>query len=153
MLLNGSWQLAAIPKSGWDSISKPYFKLSLIGKLLSLILGCLVFVYLRSQQRAIKTEDTLKTFEVLFSEIMDLAFVCDTQGKMLFVNNSLERLTGHKPEAFTGKSLAPLFDRENLEKEMAVYKNVLSGESMQFELTFKDTGIICEYNSFPLRDN
>lgn len=153
MLLNGSWQLAAIPKTGWDSAARPSFKLNLIGKLISLLLGCLVFVYLRSQQRAMKTEDTLKTFEILFSEIMDLAFVCDTQGNIIFVNKSLERLTGRKPEEFTGKSLAPLFDVENLEKAMAVYKNVLSGDAMQFELTFKDTGIICEYNSFPLRDN
>src|SRR3989339_904664 len=97
-------------------------------------------------------DDKLKTFEVLFSEIKDMAYICDTNGNIVFVNKSLEALAGHKPEEFTGKPFAPLFDEENLKKAVDNYTRTLKGENTEYELCFKDTGILCEYKNIPLRD-
>lgn len=99
-----------------------------------------------------KTNEELKIFKMLFSEIRDLAYICDTQGNILYVNKIFEKLTGHKPEEFFGKSFAPLFDEENLEKAKDIHVRAAKGESLQFELSFKDTGTICEYRNFHLRD-
>ena len=97
--------------------------------------------------------EELKIFKMLFSEIRDLAYICDTQGNILYVNKIFEKFTGHKPEEFFGKSFSPLFDEENLEKAMDAHTRTVKGESLQFELYFKNTGILCEYRNFQLRDN
>ncbi len=94
----------------------------------------------------------LKKYEMLISEINDLPYICDMQGNLLYVNHAFDKLTGRRREDFIGKSFAPLFDEEDQEKAMRFYQQTLQGESPQFELTFKDTGIICEYKNLPLRD-
>lgn len=99
-----------------------------------------------------KIHEELKIFKMLFSEIRDLAYICDTQGNILYVNKIFERFTGHKPEEFAGKPFSPLFDEENLKKAMDAHARSAKGESLQFELCFKDTGIVCEYRNFHLRD-
>ncbi|NUN23741.1 MAG: PAS domain S-box protein [Candidatus Jettenia caeni] len=99
-----------------------------------------------------QTEGRLKKYEILFSEIRDLAYICDTRGNILFVNKIFGILTGHKPEEFFGKPFAPLFDEENLKKAIDVCTRTVKGESLLFELSFRDTGRVCEYKNFPLRD-
>ena len=89
---------------------------------------------------------------MLFDNISDLAYICDTKGNVLFLNRVFEKLSGHKPEQFIGKSFAPLFDEENLKKAMDLYIRTLKGESLKQEVCFKDTGILCEYKNIPLRD-
>lgn len=99
-----------------------------------------------------RAEEKLRKYEALFSEANDLAYICDRNGNILFVNKIFERLTGHRPEEFMGKSLAPLFDENNLKKATGYYRRTLKGEGPQFELYFKDTGILCEYKNIPSRD-
>lgn len=99
-----------------------------------------------------RADEKLRKYEILFSEIRDLAYVCDPQGTIIFLNKIFEKFTNRKPEEFMGKSFGPLFDEENLKKAKAIRARTLLGESLQFELTFKDTGIVCEYKNFPLRD-
>ncbi len=99
-----------------------------------------------------KARGELKKYEILVSEITDLPYICDNKGNILFVNHIFEKLTGHKLDEFLGKSFAPLYDEENLEKAMDVYTRTLRGESPQYELYFKDTGVLCEYKNLPLRD-
>ncbi|MDN3513682.1 MAG: PAS domain S-box protein [Candidatus Brocadia sp.] len=99
-----------------------------------------------------KMLEELKLFKILFSEMRDLAYVCDTNGNILYVNKIFEQFTGHKPEEFYGKPFAPLFDEENLKKALDAHTRTIQGESLQFELYFKDTGVICEYRNFQLRD-
>ena len=99
-----------------------------------------------------RTQERLEKYGILFSEITDLAYIYDTKGNILFVNKVFEKLTGHKPESFFGKSFAPLFDEENQKKATDVYTRTLKGESPQYELYFKDTGILCEYKNIPLKD-
>ncbi|MBI5642996.1 MAG: sigma 54-interacting transcriptional regulator [Deltaproteobacteria bacterium] len=94
----------------------------------------------------------LKKFEALFYGINDLAYICDTEGIILFVNQRLTKYSGHKPEEFSGKPFAPLFDEENLKKAIEVYTRTLKGESPEYELYFKDTGVLCEYKNVPFRN-
>ncbi|MFV1976786.1 MAG: PAS domain S-box protein, partial [Candidatus Scalindua sp.] len=99
-----------------------------------------------------EAEDMLEKYKILINNTSDLAYVCDEEGNVLFVNNAFEELTGHKPEEFIGKQFAPLFDEENLKKAMELYTKTLEGNSLKREVSYKDTGITCEYNNMPLRD-
>jgi len=109
--------------------------------------------YQAMYQAVQEREDTLSKYKLLFDNISDLAYICDDKGKILFANNMLETIAGHKPEEMIGKPFAPLFDEQNLAKAMDVYQRTLQGESLGFELVFKDTGILCEYNNIPFRDD
>jgi PAS domain S-box-containing protein len=97
-------------------------------------------------------EGDLEKYGLLFDNISDLAYICDTEGNILFLNRVFEELSGHKPEQFIGKSFAPLFDEENLKKAMDLYTRTLKGEILKREVCFKDTGVLCEYKNKPLRD-
>ena len=97
-------------------------------------------------------EEKLQIYGILFDNISDLAYICDTEGKILFLNKVFEKLSGHKPEEFIGKSFAPLFDGDDLKKAMNLYARTLQGESRQEEVCFNDTGVLCEYKSLPLWD-
>lgn len=94
----------------------------------------------------------LKKFEALFLSINDLAYICDAAGNILFVNRELERYSGRKPEEFIGKPFAPLFDEDDLKKAVDAYTRTLKGESPEYELRFKETGVLCEYKNVPFRD-
>jgi diguanylate cyclase (GGDEF)-like protein/PAS domain S-box-containing protein len=99
-----------------------------------------------------RKEEELMEYGVLFSEVSDLTYICDAKGNIVFVNKIFEKLTGRKQEEFIGKPFEPLFDEENLKKAMDAYSRTLQGESPQYELYFKDTGILCEYKNMPIRD-
>lgn len=100
-----------------------------------------------------KAREELKKYEILISEITDLPYIYDTNGNILFVNHMFDKLTGRKREEFIGKPFAPLFDDKNLKKAVDVYRKTLKGESPQYELYFKDTGVLCEYKNLPLRND
>jgi len=99
-----------------------------------------------------RTEKELRKYKTLFSKIHDLAYICDNKGNILYINETFERFTGYKVKEFIGKPFAPLFDAENQQIAQENYARTLAGESPQFELTFKDTGIICEYINHQLKD-
>ncbi len=106
----------------------------------------------RDMTEHVQAEEELKKYKILFDNITDLAYICDTKGNVLYVNKVFQKLSGHKPEEFIGKSFAPLFDGENLKKAMELYTRTLKGETPRQEVYFKDTGILCEYKNLPLRD-
>jgi PAS domain S-box-containing protein len=97
-------------------------------------------------------EEKLQIYGILFDNVSDLAYICDTEGKILFLNKVFEKLSGCKLEEFIGKSFAPLFDGEDLKRATNLYVRTLKGESPQEEVYFKDTGVLCEYKSLPLRN-
>ena len=97
-------------------------------------------------------EQNLDNYKMLFDNISDLAYIFDDKGNILYMNKTFARLTGKRTEDFIGRPFAPLFDEENLKSALENYIMTLDGESPQFELRFKDTGILCEYKSMPLRD-
>lgn len=94
-----------------------------------------------------------KLYEMLFDNTLDLCYICDAEGNILFVNKVFEELTGHKTDEFMGKPFATLFDEENLTKAMELYTGTLQGKTLQSEIAFKDTGVLCEYKNMPLKDD
>ena len=90
--------------------------------------------------------------KALFTEIDDLLYVCDAEGRILYVNTVFKKLSGHEPEAFIGKSFKPLFDNNDGKRAMDVYTRTLQGETPEYVLCFRDTGIMCEFKNVPWRD-
>ncbi len=91
-------------------------------------------------------------YKALFTEIADLLYICDAEGRILYVNPVFKKLSGHEPEAFIGKSFKPLFDNNDGKRAMDVYTRTLQGETPEYVLCFRDTGIVCEFKNVPWRD-
>ncbi len=89
---------------------------------------------------------------LLLSDVTDLTYIYDTNGNILFVNKIFEKFTGQRPEEYYGKPFVSLFNEEDQKKVMDAFTKTLKGESAQYELCFKNTGILCEYKNFPLRN-
>ena len=89
---------------------------------------------------------------LLLSDVTDLTYIYDAEGNVLFVNKIFEKFTGHRPEEFYGKPFVTLFNDEDRKKVMDAYAKTLKGECSQYELYFKNTGVLCEYRNFPLRN-
>ena len=105
----------------------------------------------RDKQRVHDNFD-IDHLNALLGNISDLAYICDDKGNILFINNVFEKMTSHKPEEFILKSFAPLFDEENLKKATDAYQRTLKGKNTVFEVSFKDTGILCAYSNIPFKD-
>ena len=90
--------------------------------------------------------------KLLLSDVTDLTYIYDTNGNILFVNKIFEKVTGQRPEEYYGKPFVSLFNEEDQKKIMDTFTKTLKGESTQYELCFKNTGIVCEYKNFPLRN-
>src|SRR5574337_704541 len=122
----------------------------------------LIKEYLKRRQKAGELElfkqehknayEVLKRFSVLLSGILDLAYICDADGNIIYVNEAFERLTGKSVEDFIGKPFAPLFDERCLKTADDARQRTLDGEATQCELFFKDTGALCEFRNTPMRD-
>ena len=95
-----------------------------------------------------KMENALKKYRVLFDNISDLAYICDTEGNIVFVNKVFEELTSHKVEEFLGKPFAPLFDDENLTKAIDLYTRTLKGENAKLTVTILIRSLI-QIGPFP----
>lgn len=91
--------------------------------------------------------------KILIKNNSDLVFICDNQTNIMHVNSAFKKLTGYNPAKFIGKSFAPLFDKDNLKIAMQNYEKTLNGESSNYTLTFKDSKVICEFDSLPLRNS
>ncbi len=97
-------------------------------------------------------EDELKKYGILFDNISDLAYIFNREGIILFVNKAFEKISGYKSEKLIGKTFLSLFEDANLEKAKDLFSRTLKGENPQKEISFKDTGILCEYKNVPLRN-
>jgi len=93
-----------------------------------------------------------ETTRLLLSDVTDLTYIYDTNGNILFVNKIFEKFTGQRPEEYYGKPFVSLFNDEDQKIVVDAFTKTLKGESAQYELCFKNTGILCEYKNFPLRN-
>ena len=89
---------------------------------------------------------------LLLSDVTDLTYIYDTNGNILFVNKIFEKFTGQRPEEYYGKPFVSLFNEEDQKIVGDAFTKTLKGEGAQYELCFKNTGILCEYKNFPLRN-
>jgi len=88
-----------------------------------------------------------------FSEITDLAYVYDTDGNILFVNDVVEKFTGLRAEEYRGRSFVTLFHNSQPNKSMAAFTKVLQGASQKYEVYFYNTKVFCECKNHPVRDD
>ena len=93
-----------------------------------------------------------ESMRMMLSEAADMACVFDTNGSVLFVNKIFEKYAGCRPEEYQGKSCLSLYGYADQKKAQDAYTRALKGETVQYELTFRNTGIVCEYKNFPLRN-
>ena len=104
-----------------------------------------------SEALAIRQKE-FRDYELLFSGIGDLAYICDTGGRILYINKAFEKLSGRKVSEFMGRPFAPLFDGEDLKKAIDNYTRTLRGESPVYEIRFKETGTLCQFKNRPIED-
>ena len=69
------------------------------------------FVHIEKISKELETVKALnKEMTAIFNSSDDSIWITDGQGKVLNVNQALERLTGYKAEAFVGKTMQELID-------------------------------------------
>ena len=106
----------------------------------------------RNDIRRREAEESLQNYKIIFDNMTDIAYMLDNEGLILYLNEPFEKLSGFKVEEFVGRSFAPLFEGKDLERAMEAFKKTIGGEALTFELEFKESGIVCEYTSMPLKD-
>ncbi|MBI5455258.1 MAG: PAS domain S-box protein, partial [Deltaproteobacteria bacterium] len=105
------------------------------------------------RSEAAKTVDSLKKFKALFYDSPDLSIVCSKEGKVLFINEVVEKLSGATSDEVYEEGLPALFDEEDLGKASRAFSSALRGENILVELTFKHSGLVSEFKGFPMRDD
>ncbi len=96
--------------------------------------------------------ELLDKLKAALEEIPDLAYVSDDLGNLLYMNRAFEEIAGNRVEDFLGRPFHPLFDEANLAVAAGCFEKTMAGERTTCELQFKDTGILCEFKSVPLKD-
>ncbi|MBI2413819.1 MAG: PAS domain S-box protein [Deltaproteobacteria bacterium] len=102
---------------------------------------------------SVKTIETLKKFRALFYDSPDLTIICNKEGKVIFVNDSVEKLSGATSEEVSDEGFPALFDDEDLARASKAFSAVLKGEQIIIELTFKHSGLLFEFKGIPMRDD
>ncbi len=96
--------------------------------------------------------EALEKAKVFLDNMSDIAYRTDDRGNLVWVNSSVERVTGLLPEEVIGKSFTPLFIESDHASIRDVYKRTLMGESLENTLTFK-SGLTCHFTSLPMRND
>ena len=112
-LPGGSWQMAAIPVTGWGGSPVPGLWLTrLAGLLVASILAIAVYQNLRSKKALSDTNVHLHT---LLDTIPDMVFLKDPGGVYLACNRHVETLTGKSSEDILGSTDTDIFPSESAE--------------------------------------
>ena len=115
-LPNGSWQIGAIPKAGWQQssvLSSLYF---LSGVIIAFLLAIL---YLRLQQETrlkeleieerhfaqIELQESEQKYRALAENSTDVVWTLDVDGYCTYISSAIEKERGYKPEQLIGTKL------------------------------------------------
>jgi two-component system sensor histidine kinase/response regulator len=111
ILPGGSWQVAAIPRGGWDSMGSPVqVQLRLLGGLLAVLAGTAAFVLSRRQIERRDGRGRLALSEQRLTALLaaapfPLAVLRRHDGTVLYANRRAARMLGTTIEALTGRKL------------------------------------------------
>ena len=97
-------------------------------------------------------EEVIKEAKIFLDNMSDIAYIADDQGNLVWVNSSVERITGLSPDELIGKPFLPLFIESDHASLIDVYKRTIVGESLENTLTFK-SGVTCHFTSLPKRND
>ncbi|OKH38659.1 hypothetical protein NIES2119_08670 [[Phormidium ambiguum] IAM M-71] len=156
-LPNGYWQLAAIPKQGWETIAPNNIWISIIGGVLAIISGIQVFMLMRDPSRL--REAIAKTKEANFklqSEIEDrkrieaelrlseekfskaflacpdvMVIANPSNGLLIEVNDAFPNIIGYTRQEALGKTSLELNVWVNPEQRFQLIEAVQNGESVR----------------------
>ncbi|HJT23212.1 MAG TPA: response regulator, partial [bacterium] len=69
--------------------------------------------------------ETASRYKLLLDHIPDVVCTTSLEGKLTFLNKAFEHCTGYKPEDWVGKTLAPLFDPDDLPNFRAAFEKTV----------------------------
>lgn len=115
-LPNGSWQIGAIPKAGWQQSSVFRSLYFLSGVIIAILLAIL---YLRLQQETklkeleieerysvqIELQESEQKYRALAENSTDVVWTLDVNGYCTYISSAIENERGYKPEQFIGTKL------------------------------------------------
>ena len=112
-LPNGSWQLAAMPKGGWNDTWHGREALFLGGCALAFFAGILIFLLYSQIIERKRASDALRASEEWFRTIVDNSptkiHIKDLEGRYLLVNKKAEKLFGVTDQEARGKTTHEIF--------------------------------------------
>ena len=104
-----------------------------------------------------KTLDALKESKNRYKTIIeysnDMIWTLDKKGRFCFFNGRAEQITGYRLNKWIGKTFAPIIAKEDLTKVGAIFKKILSGQTLQYEVKIthkRGNTIILFVNTAPL---
>lgn len=109
----GSWQIAALPKGGWQRQRGMLDLIEGIGVLVSLLLALTAVAYLRGRQRIESNERRLRA---VLATANDAVIVINQQGRVEEFNPAAERLFGYGTDEILGTPLTRLMSEEDGER-------------------------------------
>jgi PAS domain S-box-containing protein len=156
-LPNGYWELAAIPKQGWETIAPKNILISIIGGVLGLVSGIQVFILMRDpsklREAIAKTKETnamlqseiedrkrieaeLRLSEEKFSKAFlacpDVIVITNpSNGLMIEVNDAFPKIIGYTRQEALGKTTLELNIWVNPEQRFCFIEKVQRGESVR----------------------
>lgn len=96
--------------------------------------------------------DCLSKYKTLFSGLSDLAYVCDADGKIIYINKASVKFTGFGPAELKGREFCSLLEDVTVSEAEAAFRGALEGGCPRAEFLFKKTGVLCESRNMPLMD-
>ncbi|MGA9382129.1 MAG: PAS domain S-box protein, partial [Phormidium sp.] len=158
-LPNGYWQLAGIPKEGWNAIAPNNIWISIIGGILAVVSGIQVFILMRDPSKLREAiGKTKETNAMLESEIEDrkrieaelrlseekfskaflacpdvIVITNPSNGLMIEVNDAFPKIIGYTRQEALSKTSLELNIWVNPEQRFQLIKKVLRGETVRDE--------------------
>ncbi|MBI2413131.1 MAG: EAL domain-containing protein [Deltaproteobacteria bacterium] len=96
--------------------------------------------------------DCLSRYKTLFSNLSDLAYVCDADGKIIYINKASVKFAGSEPAVLIGTGFVTLVEGRTVADAEAAFRETLQGNCPRAEFLFSKTGVLCESRNMPLMD-
>jgi len=133
------------PKFGMRNLSLKAFKME--GGL-----GTITADITRQKQTERALYESEKWHRNFLENLSDVVYEADSSGNITYVNKMAESLTGVPLKEIIGKPFLPFFEKKSQEVAADVYLRTLNGESLEYELLFKN-GKIAHFKNRPLKNN
>lgn len=94
-------------------------------------------------------------FRTMVENSNDMIWTLDKEGNFIYFNKIAEEVTGYKLKDWAGKSFAPLIHPDDLPNVADIFKEVLNGMSMQYEVRIYGKNgdeVTLSVNSAPIKE-
>ena len=147
---NGSGARATALGEKWESLYV-LAALSLCG------LGALALILIRMHRQSLLLRTKERQFRVLVQTAQDLIWSVDAEGRIVFVNEAVQRVYGRTPEEVTGRRFSEFRPLAHVAAAQEAFRRVLDGETISHHETTgvrKDgSEVSLLVNASPVRDS